>query len=88
MVLILVGTKAIRFSVNTALEKNNCKILTLTLPALKDYKRELTEKKTPNTAVIIFIPLFNFPPWELTFFWGGGRGVRKRRKAYFRIGRS
>ena len=23
-----------------------------------------------NTAVLIFIPLFNFPPWELTFLGG------------------
>ena len=42
------------------------------MPALKDYKRELTENKTQNTAVLIFIPRFNFPPWELTFFGGGG----------------
>ena len=34
MVLILVGAKAIRFSVNTALEKNNCKIL------LKNWKSD------------------------------------------------
>ena len=61
------------------------------MPALKDYKRELTEKQTPNTAVIIFIPLFNFAPWELTFFVGGGGGGgvgERRKKAHFRIGGS
>ena len=49
MVLILVGAKAIRFSVNTALEKNNCKILLLP-----------------------YLHWKIFPPWELTFFLGGG----------------
>ena len=59
---------------------------------MKDYKRELTEKQTPNTAVIIFIPLFNFPPWELTFWEGeteesvlpdrGILGSRVRSKAH------
>ena len=92
MVLILVGAKAIWFSVNTALEREQLLIFTLTLPALKDYKRELTEKQTPNTPVIIFIPLFNFPPSELTFWEGeteesvlpdrGILGSRVRSKAH------
>ena len=60
---------------------------------MKDYKRELAEKQTPNTAVIIFIPLFNFPPWELTFWEGeteesvlpdrGILGSRVRSKAHY-----
>ena len=47
-------------------------MFTLTPPALKDYKRELTENQTPNTAVLIFIPLFNFYSLGTHFFWGGG----------------
>ena len=46
-------------------------IFTFPLPALNDYKCKLTETHMPNTAVIIFIPLSNFPPWEFTF-WGEG----------------
>ena len=36
-------------------EDSKCKFLTLELATLKDYKRELSEKQMPNTAVIIFI---------------------------------
>ena len=52
----------------------NVKFLTLELAALKDYKRELSEKQMPNTAVIIFISLYLiFLPGN-SLFWGGGMG--------------
>ena len=61
----------------------NVKFLTLELAALKDYKRELSEKQMPNTAVIIFISLYLiFLPGNSLFFGGGG-GWEGRRKAYF-----
>ena len=67
---------------------SNCKFLLLPyIPALKYYKRELTEKQTPNTAVIIFIPLLIFLPGNSLFLWGGG-GWERRKKAHFRIGGS
>ena len=54
----LAGIKALRFS---------------ELAALKDYKRELSEKQMPNTAVIIFISLYLiFVPGSSLFFGGGG----------------
>ena len=56
----LAGIEALRFS---------------ELAALKDYKRELSEKQMPNTAVIIFISLYLiFVPGSSLFFWGGGGG--------------
>ena len=58
----------------------NVKFLTLELAALKDYKRELSEKQMPNTAVIIFISLYLiFLPGNSLFLGGGdGRGGGKR----------
>ena len=54
-------------------EDSKCKFLTLELATLKDYKRELSEKQMPNTAVIIFIYLYlMFLPRGTHFFWGGG----------------
>ena len=56
-------------------EDSKCKFLTLELATLKDYKRELSEKQMPNTAVIIFIYLYlMFLPRGTHFFWGGGVG--------------
>ena len=64
-------------------EDSKCKFLTLELATLKDYKRELSEKQMPNTAVIIFIYLYlMFLSRGTHFFWGGvggdGRGGGKR----------
>ena len=54
-------------------EDSKCKFLTLELATLKDYKRELSEKQMPNTAVIIFIYLYlMFLPRGTHFLWGGG----------------
>ena len=56
-------------------EDSKCKFLTLELATLKDYKRELSEKQMPNTAVIIFIYLYlMFLPRGTHFLWGGGGG--------------
>ena len=56
-------------------EDSKCKFLTLELATLKDYKRELSEKQMPNTAVIIFIYLYlMFLSRGTHFFWGGGGG--------------
>ena len=56
-------------------EDSKCKFLTLELATLKDYKRELSEKQMPNTAVIIFIYLYlMFLPRGTHFFFGGGGG--------------
>ena len=63
---------------------SKCTFLTLELAALKDCKRELSEKQLPNTAVIIFISQYLiFLPGNLLFWvgWGGGgdgRGGEKR----------
>ena len=66
-------------------EDSKCKFLTLELATLKDYKRELSEKQMPNTAVIIFIYLYlMFLPRGTHFLGAGGGGRREgRRKAYF-----
>ena len=56
-------------------EDSKCKFLTLELATLKDYKRELSEKQMPNTAVIIFIYLYLMFLLRGTHFFGGG-GVR------------
>ena len=66
-------------------EDSKCKFLTLELATLKDYKRELSEKQMPNTAVIIFIYLYlMFLPRGTHFLGGGGGGGWEgRRKAYF-----
>ena len=57
-------------------EDSKCKFLTLELATLKDYKRELSEKQMPNTAVIIFIYLYlMFLPRGTHFLKGGGWGV-------------
>ena len=54
-------------------EDSKCKFLTLELATLKDYKRELSEKQMPNTAVIIFIYLYlMFLPRGTHFLKGGG----------------
>ena len=53
-------------------EDSKCKFLTLELATLKDYKRELSEKQMPNTAVIIFIYLYLMFLPRGTQFWGGG----------------
>ena len=55
-------------------EDSKCKFLTLELATLKDYKRELSEKQMPNTAVIIFIYLYLMFLRRGTHFWGGGVG--------------
>ena len=56
-------------------EDSKCKFLTLELATLKDYKRELSEKQMPNTAVIIFIYLYlMFLPRGTHFLKGGGGG--------------
>ena len=56
-------------------EDSKCKFLTLELATLKDYKRELSEKQMPNTAVIIFIYLYlMFLSRGTHFFLGGGGG--------------
>ena len=56
-------------------EDSKCKFLTLELATLKDYKRELSEKQMPNTAVIIFIYLYlMFLPRGTHFLKGGGVG--------------
>ena len=73
-------------------EDSKCKFLTLELATLKDYKRELSEKQMPNTAVIIFIYLYlMFLPRGTHFLGGGGgggagRGGGKRTSPDFLVG--
>ena len=73
-------------------EDSKCKFLTLELATLKDYKRELSEKQMPNTAVIIFIYLYlMFLPRGTHFLGGGGvggdgRGGGKRTSHDFLVG--
>ena len=58
-------------------EDSKCKFLTLELATLKDYKRELSEKQMPSTAVIIIhLSVSNVPPAGNSLFLGGwGWGV-------------